>query len=56
MVLEIVSIKRAGDVLVAHQIIGPQVVANPKMKKAAITIKAVAADSVLCGLFRSREK
>lgn len=27
-------------------IIGPQVVANPKMKKHAITIIAVAADSV----------
>ena len=39
-----------------YQIIGPQVVANPKMKNAAITIKAVAAGSVFSGSLRSREK
>ncbi len=35
---------------------GPHVVAKPKMKKEAITIIAVAADSVFMGVSRSREK
>ena len=39
-----------------YQIIGPQVVAKPKMKNAAMTIIAVAADSVFEGVLRSREK
>jgi hypothetical protein len=38
------------------QIMGPQVVANPKMKKQAKQIMAVAALSVFSGLARSSEK